>query len=103
MRLSKSFCFAEKHSGGVQADTGPMHGPRMAGGPGGGHGGHGGGHGSQGRPGSAGGRYSVTLSVSARNPAQHRKSGAAGRKSELPLFGTSVALGGFGHHGGASA
>jgi Carboxypeptidase regulatory-like domain len=103
LRLSKSFGFGEKPSATGQSDNQPSHGPPIAGGPGGGPGGHGDGHGSHGGTSAASGRYSVTFSVSARNLLNIVNPAPPVGNLSSPLFGTSVALGGFGHHGGASA
>jgi len=65
------------------------------------HGGHGG-HGGYGGP-SSGSRYSLTFSVSARNLFNTVNLTPPVGNLSSPLFGTSVALAGYGHHGSASA
>jgi hypothetical protein len=100
LRLSKSFSFGEKTSATPQSDNQPMHAPPIGGGPGGGHGG---GHSSHGSISNASGRYTVTFSVSARNLLNFVNPAPLVGNLSSPMFGTSVALGGFGHHSGASA
>jgi hypothetical protein len=97
LRLSKSFGFGERSSAPGQAAEQAPHGPPMAGA----HGGHGG-HGAHGGP-STGNRYSLTLSVSARNLFNTVNLAAPVGNLSSPLFGTSVALAGYGRHGSASA
>ncbi len=118
LRVSKSFAFGARSGERSQAADQPRQvGPPMGGGPGGGHGpgGPGGGHGPGG-PGGWGGhgggpggssainsRYSLTFSASARNLFNHVNPGAPIGNLSSPLFGTSVALGGFGHRGGGTS
>jgi hypothetical protein len=97
LRLSKSFGFGERSSSPGQAADQVPHGPPMAGA----HGGHGG-HGGYGGP-SSGSRYSLTFSVSARNLFNTVNLAPPVGNLSSPLFGTSVALAGYGHHGSASA
>jgi len=96
LRLSKSFGFGERSSSPGQAADQAPHGPPMAGA----HGGHGG-HGGYGGP--SGSRSYLTFSVSARNLFNTVNLAPAVGNLNSPLFGTSVALAGYGHHGSASA
>ena len=89
--------FGERSSSPGQAADQVPHGPPMAGA----HGGHGG-HGGYGGP-SSGSRYSLTFSVSARNLFNTVNLAPPVGNLSSPLFGTSVALAGYGHHGSASA
>jgi hypothetical protein len=101
MRLSKTFGFGEKAS--ATAQTGgqaAMPAPPVAGA--GGHG-HGGGHHGHDSGFGGSGRYSLTFSVSARNLLNIVNPAPPVGNLSSPLFGTSVALAGYGHHGGASA
>ena len=97
LRLSKSFGFGERASPAVQDVGQASPGPPMAGA----HGGHGG-HGSPGGP-AAGNRYSFTFSISARNLLNRVNLAAPVGNLSSPLFGESVALGGYGHPGSVSA
>jgi len=97
LRLSKSFGFGERSSSPGQAADQVPHGPPMAGM----HGGHGG-QGGYGGP-SSGSRYSLTFSVSTRNVFNTVNLASPVGNLSSPSFGTSVALAGYGHHGGASA
>lgn len=97
LRLSKSFGFGKRTSPAVQDARQASHGPPMAGA----HGGHGG-HGSPGGP-ATGNRYSLTFSISARNLLNTVNLAPPVGNLSSPLFGESVALGGYGHQGSVSA
>ncbi|HYG97640.1 MAG TPA: carboxypeptidase regulatory-like domain-containing protein [Terriglobales bacterium] len=107
MRLSKTFGFGKREGSETPAaaPTGGMPPMPPPGGGRGGHGGHGrGGFGGGGWGGASNSRYSLTFSVSARNLLNTVNLGSPiGSLSAGDRFGTSVALGGFGHFGSSSA
>lgn len=110
MRLSKTFGFGKREGAETAgAQGGPSGRIPGIGGPGGpGPGGHGHGGGMRGGPwgggGAANSKYSLTFSVSARNVLNNVNLAAPiSSLSAGDRFGTSVALGGFGHFGSASA
>lgn len=108
LRLSRTFGFGGEKKAAEGAGPGGLSGVLMSagGGPGGGHGpgGHGGPGGGRGGPGgggpggmfreSSGNRYSITLSVSARNLFNTVNLAPPIGNLNSPLFGTSNALGG---------
>jgi hypothetical protein len=93
VRVSKSFGFGEKPAtptAASQFQAAPV--PSQHGK-----------HGTHGGSSSVPGRYSVTFSVSARNLFNIVNPARPVWNLSSPLFGTSVALAGLGHHSGASA
>jgi len=94
LRLSRSFGFGERTSPTVPDVGQAQHGPPIAGARGG--------HSGPGGP-ATGNRYSLTFSISARNLLNTVNLAPPVGNLSSPLFGKSVALGGFGHQGSVSA